>query len=123
MVNAIASFAGGGTSQGRGLALLYFALAGIGLFGLATDRLHIDLDIRTRSLGRPLGIAFAGTLVAAILGGLVSNSAFDARYASVVFIPLVLRWRSVSPSSRTGTCGPASWLWPWSSGSPPRCPM
>jgi hypothetical protein len=90
MVNAIASFAGGGTSQGRGLALVYFALAGIGLFGLATDRLHIDLDIRTRSRGRPLGIAFAGTLVAAILGGLVSNSAFDARYASVVFVPLVL---------------------------------
>ena len=32
----------------------------------------------------------AGTLAAAIVGGLASNSAFDARYASVVFIPLIL---------------------------------
>ncbi len=90
MVSAVASFAGGSTSQGRGLALLFFALTGLGLFGLATDRLHIDLDIRTRPLGRPLAVVVTGTLAAAIVGGFVSNSAFDARYASVVFIPLVL---------------------------------
>jgi mannosyltransferase len=90
MVSAIASFAGGSTSQGRGLALLFFALVGLGLFGLATDRLHIDLDIRTRARGRPLAIVIAGTLVGAIVGGFVTDSAFDARYASVVFIPLIL---------------------------------
>jgi uncharacterized membrane protein len=90
MVNAVASFAGGPTSQGRALALLFFALTGLGLFGLATDRLHINLDIRTRPLGRPLAVIVLGTLAAAIIGGLVSNSAFDARYASVVFIPLIL---------------------------------
>jgi hypothetical protein len=90
MVSAIASFAGGSSSQGRGLALLFFALVGLGLFGLATDRLHIDLDIRTRPTGRPLAIVVVGTLAAAILGGLISNSAFDARYASVVFVPLIL---------------------------------
>jgi mannosyltransferase len=90
MVSAIASFAGGSTSQGRGLALLFFALVGLGLFGLATDRLHIDLDIRTRPRGRPLAVVIAGTLVGAIVGGFVTDSAFDARYASVVFIPLIL---------------------------------
>ena len=90
MVNAVASFAGGSTSQGRALALLFFALTGLGLFGLATNRLHIDLDIRTRPTGRPLAIVVAGTLAAAIVGGFVSNSAFDARYASVVFVPLIL---------------------------------
>jgi mannosyltransferase len=90
MVNAVASFAGGPTSQGRALALLFFALTGLGLFGLATDRLHINLDIRTRPLGRPLAVIVLGTLAAAIIGGLASNSAFDARYASVVFIPLIL---------------------------------
>ena len=90
MVSAVASFAGGSTSQGRALALIFFALAGLGLFGLATDRTHIELDIRTRPLGRPVTIAVAGTLSAAIIGGLVTNSAFDARYASVVFIPLIL---------------------------------
>ncbi len=90
MVNAVASFAGGGTSGGRALALIFFALAGLGLFGTATDRLHIDLDIRTRPLGRPVAIAIVGTLAAAIAGGFITNSAFDARYASVVFIPLIL---------------------------------
>jgi mannosyltransferase len=90
MVNAVSSFAGGGTNQGRALGLIFFALAGLGLFGMATGRSHIDLDLRTRPLGRPLAIAVVGTLAAAITGGLVTNSAFDARYASVVFIPLIL---------------------------------
>jgi len=90
MVNAVASFAGGSTSQGRALALLFFALTGLGLFGVATDRLHIDVDIRTRPTGRPLAVVVVGTLAAAIAGGLASNSAFDARYASVVFVPLIL---------------------------------
>lgn len=90
MVNAIASFAGGSTSQGRALALLFFALSGLALFGLATDRLHISLDIRTRPPVRPLAVIVAGTLALAVIGGLASNSAFDARYASVVFIPVIL---------------------------------
>jgi mannosyltransferase len=90
MVNAVATFAGGATNQGRALGLIFFALAGLGLFGLAASRHHIDLDIRTRPLGRPLAIIVVGTLAAAICGGFISNSAFDARYASVVFIPLIL---------------------------------
>jgi len=90
MVNAVASFAGGSTSQGRALAILFFALTGLGLFGVATNRLHIDIDIRTRPLGRPLAVVVLGTLSAAIIGGLATDSAFDARYASVVFIPLIL---------------------------------
>jgi len=90
MVSAVASFAGGDTSQGRALALLFFALGGLGLFGLATDRLHISLDIRSRPLGRPLAVVVLGTLAAAVIGGLLTSSAFDARYASVVFVPLIL---------------------------------
>ena len=90
MVSAVASFAGGSTSQGRALALIFFALTGLGLFGVATDRHHIDLDIRTRPLGRPVAIAVGGTLVAAEAGGYLTDSAFDARYASVVLIPLIL---------------------------------
>jgi mannosyltransferase len=90
MVSAVASFAGGSTSQGRALALIFFALIGLGLFGVATDRRHIEIDIRTRPLGRPLALVVLGTLAGAIIGGLATNSAFDARYASVVFIPLIL---------------------------------
>jgi mannosyltransferase len=90
MVNAVSTFAGGATDQGRALGLIFFALAGLGLFGVATSRHHIDLDIRTRPRGRPVAIIVTGTLAAAIAGGFITNSAFDARYASVVFIPLIL---------------------------------
>ncbi len=90
MVNAVSSFAGGSTSQGRALGLLFFALTGLGIFGLASDRLHIEIDIRTRPHGRPLAVIVIGTLFAAVIGGLLTKSAFDARYASVVFIPLIL---------------------------------
>ncbi len=90
MVNAVTSFAGGPSSEGRALALLYFALAGLGLFGIARGALHVDLDLRTRPRGRPLAIVLCGTLAAAIIGGYLSSSAFQARYASVVFVPLVL---------------------------------
>jgi len=90
MVNAIANFAGGSSDQGRALGLIFFALAGLGLFGMATDRHHIDLDVRTRPVGRPLAITIVGTLAAAIAGGFLSRSTFSPRYASVVFIPLLL---------------------------------
>jgi len=90
MVNAVTSFAGGPTSQGRALALFYFALAGLGLFGVARGAMHVDLDLRTRPAGRGLALVLCGTLAAAIVGGYVSASAFQARYASVVFVPLVL---------------------------------
>ncbi|MHB8681521.1 MAG: glycosyltransferase family 39 protein [Acidimicrobiales bacterium] len=90
MVNAVTSFAGGATSQGRALALLYFALAGLGLFGLASGAFHVQLDLRTRPPGRPLALAVAGTLALAVLGGYLTGSAFQARYASVVLVPLVL---------------------------------
>ena len=62
LVNAVSSFAGGPTNEGRALALLYFALAGLGLFGLASDRFHITLDIRGRPSARGLGIVVVGTL-------------------------------------------------------------
>ena len=90
MVNAVTSFAGGATNQGRALALVYFALVGLGLFGAARGSFHVDLDLRTRPRGRALALVLAGTLAAAVIGGYVSRSAFQARYASVVFVPLVL---------------------------------
>ncbi|HUO47573.1 MAG TPA: glycosyltransferase family 39 protein [Acidimicrobiales bacterium] len=90
LVNAISSFGGGPTSQGRGLALLYFALAGFGLFGAARGRFHVDLDLRTRPVGRPLAVAVVGTLCAAVVGGALFSSAFQARYASVVLVPVLL---------------------------------
>jgi len=90
LVNAVTSFAGGATNQGRALALLYFALAGLGLFGIAGGFRHIVLDLRTRPEGRGLAIVTVGTLAAAVVGGYASRSAFQARYASVIFVFLAL---------------------------------
>ena len=90
LVNAVTSFAGGATNQGRALALLYFALAGLGLFGIAGGFRHIILDLRTRPDGRGLALVTVGTLAAAVVGGYISRSAFQARYASVIFVFLAL---------------------------------
>jgi hypothetical protein len=90
LVNAVTSFAGGATNQGRALALLYFALAGLGLFGVAGGFRHIVLDLRTRPSARGLAIVTVGTLAAAVIGGYASRSAFQARYASVIFVFLTL---------------------------------
>jgi hypothetical protein len=90
LVNAVTSFAGGATNQGRALALLYFALAGLGLFGVAGGMRHVILDLRTRPSARGLAIVTVGTLAVAVIGGYASRSAFQARYASVIFVFLTL---------------------------------
>ncbi len=79
-----------GTNQGRLLALGYFTLGGLALFGLARDRWHIELDLRTRPAGRGVAFVVVVTLFAAIAGGILTGSAFSPRYASVVFVPLIL---------------------------------
>jgi hypothetical protein len=89
MVNAVSEFAGGKSSSGRALALIFFALAGVGLFGAAIDRWRIELDLRTRPRARGLALAGVATLAIAISIGLVTGSAFAARYTAVVF-PLFL---------------------------------
>ncbi len=79
-----------GSDQGRLLAICYFVLAGLALFGLARDRWHIDIDLRTRRPARGLSFVVAVTLFAAVAGGILTGSAFSTRYAAVVFIPLLL---------------------------------
>lgn len=90
LVNAVSEFSGGKTSAGRGLGLVFFALLGFGVFGRGVNERHIDIDLRTQPDGRGLGLIFVGTLAIAIAAGLVTRSAFQARYASVVLAPFIL---------------------------------
>ncbi|HMC52716.1 MAG TPA: glycosyltransferase family 39 protein [Acidimicrobiales bacterium] len=90
MVNAVSEFAGGKSSPGRGLGLLFFALAGLGLFGRAIDERHVELDLATRPRARAVAYVTAATLGVAITAGLLTRSAFQARYAAVVFAPFLL---------------------------------
>ncbi len=79
-----------GTNQGRLLAVIYFAMCALALFGLARSTRIIELDLHTRPRSRGLTFVVAGTLFAAIAGGLLSSSAFSSRYAAVVFLPLIV---------------------------------
>jgi hypothetical protein len=97
IINAVTGFAdnqatlsSAGSNQGRLLALFYFLLVFLALFGVARDRLRIELDLRTRRHGRGMAFVAFVTLAAAITGGIVTSSAFSPRYASVVFVPLLL---------------------------------
>jgi len=90
MVNAIGEFAGGRSSSGRALGLLFFALAGFGLFGAAVDGHRVEIDLRTRPRARGMAVTVAGTLAIAIGIGFATRGAFAARYAAVVFVPFLL---------------------------------
>ncbi len=79
-----------GSNQGRLLAILYLVLAFLAIFGLARDRWHIDLDLRTRPGSRALALVVFGTLVVAVAGGLLTKSGYSNRYASIVFVPFLV---------------------------------
>jgi hypothetical protein len=97
VINAVTGFTANqgslsiaGTDQGRLLALIYFAMFALALFGIGRSTRVIELDLRTRPRARGLSIAVVGTLFAAIAGGILTASAFSPRYAAVVFLPLIL---------------------------------
>ncbi|HVB91054.1 MAG TPA: glycosyltransferase family 39 protein [Acidimicrobiales bacterium] len=97
VINAITGFTDNqgsisvsGTNQGRLLAIIYFAMLALALFGEGkTDRI-VELDLHTRPRARAATFVVVGTLFAAIAGGILTSSAFSSRYAAVIFLPLLL---------------------------------
>jgi hypothetical protein len=94
VINAVTGFtdnqgstSAAGSNQGRLLALLYFAMAALALFGVGRSERIVELDLHTRPRSRGLSFVVAGTLFA---GGILTASAFSPRYAAVVFLPLLL---------------------------------
>ena len=79
-----------GNNQSRLLALIYFALLALALFGIGRSERLVELDLHTRPRSRGTTFVVIGTLFAAIAGGILTTSAFSSRYASVVFLPLLL---------------------------------
>jgi hypothetical protein len=78
------------TNQGRLLAVIYFCMLALAVFGVGRTGRIIELDLRTRPRARVLGFVVLGTLFAAIAGGIITASAFSSRYAAVVFLPFLL---------------------------------
>ena len=89
MVNAVSNFAGGASSAGRALGLVFFGLAGLGLFGRAMDHYRVELDLHTRPPARAVAWISAGSLLLAIVGGVVLRSAFSERYTAVMFAAFI----------------------------------
>jgi mannosyltransferase len=79
-----------GTNQGRLLAVIYFGLLALALFGLGRSGRMIELDLRTRPRSRSLGFVVLGTLLVALVGGIITATAYSSRYAAVVFLPFLL---------------------------------
>jgi mannosyltransferase len=78
------------TNQGRLLALIYVGMVALAVFGVGLSGRIIELDLRTRPRARATGFVVLGTLLAALLGGIVTVSAFSSRYAAVIFLPFLL---------------------------------
>jgi len=97
VINAVTGFADNqgsnmtaGSNQGRLLALIYFGMFALALFGIGRSGRVVELDLHTRPPARALSFVVLGTLFAAIAGGILTSSAFSPRYAAVVFLPLLL---------------------------------
>ncbi len=83
----------GGTSTFHGesniMAALLVVLLVLGGFGVARSARHVDLDVRTRPAVRWELAAALAALTAGLLFAYASGSAFDGRYAAMMF-PLLL---------------------------------
>jgi len=96
VINAVTGFTDNqattqqGTNAGRLLAIIYFAMLALALFGVGKSDRIVELDLHTRPRARGTTFVVVGTLFAAIAGGILTASAFSPRYAAVVFLPLLL---------------------------------
>lgn len=90
IVAAVSEWAGGGSNQGRILALLYLALTLAGLLGRRIDDRRMLLEIGPPREATALLVAFAGTIALGLTAGLAAGSGFAGRYTIVAFLPFLL---------------------------------
>ncbi len=86
----ITEFAGGEHFEGDLVQLLLLLLPLLALFGAAVSRRHVDLDLTTRPGVRWEWIAWAATLVVGLTASYAAASAFQGRYAAIVFPIFIL---------------------------------
>ena len=80
-----------GTNQGRLLAVIYFAMLALAVFGVGRSGRIIELDLRTRPRVAQPRLRRAGRRCSPPSpAGSSPASAFSARYAAVVFLPFLL---------------------------------
>ncbi len=90
IVFTFTQFAGGASSPGRALALIFFFLLVLAVFGIPQDKTHVLLDLRTRPGIRLVTAGVLATLLVAIIAAKASGTTFADRYTSVVAFPAIL---------------------------------
>ncbi len=98
----ILAFAGGGHAEGVAFVAPLVLLALLGVFGRAIDTSRIEIDLRTRPGVRWEALAACATMLVGTGLSWVNGTAFQARYAAIVFplFVLVVGWGFTSISSR-----------------------
>jgi len=87
---AFSGFSGEQNTEGFAALLPLVVLVLLGVFGRAVDRLRIEIDLRTRRATRAESWVFAATLTIGFVASYLSSSAFQSRYAAIVFPFFVL---------------------------------
>ena len=102
-----------GTNQGRLLAVIYFAMLALAVFGVGRSGRIIELDLRTRPRARSLGFVVLGTLFAAIAGGILTASALlvALRRGRLPALPPP-RCAGDDDTAQSDGCGSSSSGWP-----------
>ncbi|MFN8036696.1 MAG: glycosyltransferase family 39 protein [Acidimicrobiia bacterium] len=83
-------FSGGEHAETVVLIVLLVVLALLGLFGTAAGGRHVDLDLRTRPTVRWETATLLGALAVGTTWSFLGDSAFQGRYAAIVFPLFVL---------------------------------
>lgn len=87
--DTVANFAGGYWDPALPLGLIFYGLIILALFGSSVDGRRLEIDLHSRGPGRHLAAVGLGTLTLGIVSTRITDSAFAARYTTVVF-PFVL---------------------------------
>lgn len=90
VVHAFGEWAGGATTLGRMLLLVITALLALAVFGAPAGARYVLLDLRGREPGRLLLAITLGTLIVAVLVGMLVGNAWANRYTASAFVPFLL---------------------------------
>ncbi|HEY5013330.1 MAG TPA: glycosyltransferase family 39 protein [Acidimicrobiia bacterium] len=83
-------FSGGAQHEGWIMLIVFIVLVFLGTFGMAVNERHIDVDLHAQPTIRWEAAVGAAALVIGTSAAFVSRSAFQSRYASIVFPFFVL---------------------------------
>ncbi|HEX7353980.1 MAG TPA: glycosyltransferase family 39 protein [Mycobacteriales bacterium] len=90
VVHAFGEWAGGDSTAGRALLLVFGALLIFAVFGSGVDARHVLIDLRGHEPGRFLLAITLGTLVLAVFVGQLAGTAWADRYTATAFVPFLI---------------------------------